>query len=158
MRKPANQAAELPQLLATPGCVTLTSGSFSLYALQVQQLPQAMALAGPVLAQLQVLAAALSAERAKGSGLDVLFDEALNGIDAMQLMAQNAGELMALCALVTREPLTMIEPLGLDEFLTLLLAVVEANLDFFFLRLRPALQAGMGRLLQGLDSSPLPSV
>ncbi|MDH4566183.1 hypothetical protein E8E95_05780 [Pseudomonas sp. BN414] len=142
----------LARFLGEPVEVPLRAKGFSVYPIQVEQIPTISRLIGEMHPQLQELAEHLERARADGSDLSAMFEQALERLDILSLVDQHRDALLGLCSILTHRSMEDIAQLGIDDFLGLLLALVELNLDFFYLRLRPQLRANMVRLAEAISS------
>lgn len=88
-----------------------------------------------------------------GKAVFVAMDE---GVSMAEIFSTYTEDLITICA--HGSPLTREQVSGLSgcDFMTLLGAVLEANLDFFIRRLRPAMDQMMTRLLGVISALDLP--
>ncbi|QEY62547.1 hypothetical protein FXN65_10845 [Metapseudomonas lalkuanensis] len=142
----------LTRFLGDPVEVPLRAKGFSVYPIQLEQIPAVNKLIDTMRPQLQELARQLDQARENGADLSTMFERALEQLDILSLVDEHRDSLTELCSLLTHRPAEDVGRLGIDDFLGLLLALVELNLDFFYLRLRPQLRVNLVRLAEAISS------
>ncbi|EQM71317.1 hypothetical protein L682_31045 [Aquipseudomonas alcaligenes OT 69] len=147
----AKQEDTFSQFLGEPIPVPIRAPGFMIYLIEVEQVGEVSRLIAGMRDEFDAVAAELDASRKAGADTVTMFERALERVDILDLIERHKPELYALLALLTRRPVEDVARLGLDDFLGLLLALVEVNLDFFYLRLRPQLRANLVRLAAAIS-------
>lgn len=145
------QESTFSQFLGEPIPVPIRAPGFMIYLIEVAQVGEVSRLIAGMRDEFDVVATELDASRKAGADTAAMFERALERVDILDLIERHKPELYALTALFTRCPIEDVSRLGLDDFLGLLLAIVEVNLDFFYLRLRPQLRANLVRLAAAIS-------
>ncbi|MCO7557451.1 hypothetical protein [Metapseudomonas otitidis] len=142
----------LSQFIGAAVPIPLRAPGYEVHLIQLRQVPTINRCLAPLRKEFEHLAQALAAAQGEGADLGGLFDQALAGIDVMQILEEHRPLLLELLAEITRRTPDEIDSLELDDLLGLLAAAVELNLDFFFLRLQPQLRASLVELAVAISS------
>lgn len=142
----------LSQFIGAAVPIPLRAPGYEVHMIQLRQVPAINRCLAPLRSTFESLAQALAAARSEGADMGGLFDQALAGIDVMQILEEHRPLLLELLAQITRRTPDDIDSLELDDLLGLLAAAVELNLDFFFLRLQPQLRASLVELAVAISS------
>lgn len=142
----------LSQFIGAAVPIPLRAPGYEVHMIQLRQVPAINRCLAPLRSTFESLAQALEAARSEGADMGGLFDQALAGIDVMQMLEEHRPQLLELLAEITRRTPDDIDSLELDDLLGLLAAAVELNLDFFFLRLQPQLRASLVELAVAISS------